>query len=80
MMECAKSLEMLSEFHAGTLDESAAVLVHIHLAECPPCLDVFQDLALIVSAAGDLRGAEGITFPDETALWQRMRLTKHAVH
>ena len=80
MMECAKSLEVLSDFHAGTLDESEAVQVHAHLAKCPPCMNVFQDLDLIVSAASDLRGAESISFPDENALWQRLRLAKHAVH
>ena len=71
---------MLSDFHAGTLDESEAVQGDAHLPECLPCMNVFQDLDLIVRVASDLRGAESISFPDENALWQRMCLAKHAVH
>ena len=73
-MECAESVALLSEFREGTLNEMLLVQVRAHLSVCPPCMDVFIDLEMIVVAASGLRGEQDIPFPDETVLWQRMSL------
>lgn len=79
-MDCAKSIELLSEFHDGALDEQNSAGVAAHLAECPPCAGIYREITLIVETAVVLREAEAtIIFPDENALWQRMNLMKRAV-
>jgi predicted anti-sigma-YlaC factor YlaD len=75
-MECAKSLLMLSEYRDGALDEEYRTLVKEHLENCPPCLVIFRDIDLIVMSAPAIGGEDGIAFPDENAIWQRMRITK----
>ena len=79
-MECAKSVELLSDFHDGLLGEEERVLVQTHLAECPPCAGIFRDLDVIVISASVLREEQGISFADENLLWQRMNIAKRAVH
>ena len=79
-MDCAKSLELLSDFRDGALGKEDKVFVKGHLADCPPCAGVFQDLDLIVVAASSLRRDDGLTFPDEDAIWQRMSLGARTVH
>ncbi len=80
-MDCARSVELLSEFHAGALDESDKAGVAAHLAECPPCDGIYLEITLIIETAVVLRESEEtIVFPDEIALWQRMNLTKRAVY
>lgn len=79
-MECAKSLELLSDLHDGMLEEALQVEVRIHLAECHPCAGVFRDLDTIVLAATSLRTNSELAFPDERAIWQRMSIGKPTVH
>ena len=79
-MECAESVALLSEFREGTLDEIVLIQVRAHLAECPPCMDVFVDLDAIVIAATGLRGEQDIRFPDETVIWQRMGIAGRTTH
>jgi hypothetical protein len=79
-MECAESVALLSDFREGTLNEMLLLEVHAHLAACPPCMGVFSDLETIVVAASGLRADQHITFPDETALWQRMGIAKRTMH
>ncbi len=81
-MDCAKSLELLSDFRDGALDEVRHVEVHTHLASCGPCADVFQDLDSIILAAMTLRSVEQaeIAFPDENAIWQRMNFAGRTIH
>ncbi len=71
-MDCAQSLELLSEYRAGALDESNRNGISAHLSLCPTCDDVFKDLDSIVIAAAILRDEAEVTFPDESLLWQRM--------
>jgi predicted anti-sigma-YlaC factor YlaD len=71
-MDCAKSLEMLSDYNAGSLSDSDVIFVRTHLLTCPDCDGVFKDLALIVQTASVLRSADGIAYPDEEILWQRL--------
>jgi predicted anti-sigma-YlaC factor YlaD len=78
-MDCAKSLELLSEFRDGFLADGDRVLVSAHLAICPPCMGIFKDLDSIVAAATSFLSSEGIAFPDETVIWQRLSV-KRAVH
>ena len=74
-MDCVKGLALLSEYREGTLSEEEQVLMREHLASCPPCMVVLQDIELIVVSAPAMRDEEGIAFPDENVIWQRMRIT-----
>ena len=79
-MDCAKSLELLSDFRDGALDEMRRVEVHMHLSTCGPCADVFHDLDSIILAASVLRSEQEIAYPDENAIWQRMNFAGRTVH
>ena len=79
-MDCDESVALLSEFREGTLNEMVLVEIRAHLAECPPCMDVFIDLEAIVVAASGLRSEQEITFPDEMVIWQRMSIHKRTIH
>lgn len=76
MMDCVKSIMLLSDFHDGALTQEEQAEVQAHLAMCSPCKGIFRDIDTIVIAASGLRGEEGITFPDENVLWQRMQIAK----
>ncbi|MBD0370133.1 MAG: zf-HC2 domain-containing protein [Pyrinomonadaceae bacterium] len=76
-MECDESLELLSELHAGTLEESTALLIRRHLADCPPCCGVYEDLQTIVLTATSLgKSNDQLEFPDENAIWQRITVRR----
>jgi predicted anti-sigma-YlaC factor YlaD len=79
-MDCAKSLELLSDFRDGRLEEPLSLEVKTHLARCYPCAGVFRDLDSIVLAALSLRTEPGVSFPDERLIWQRMSIGKGTVH
>ncbi len=79
-MDCDKSLELLSEYRAGVLDESESVFIRTHLEICVGCLDVFKDLDSIIRMAVLMREENGIAYPDEQALWARLELSKGIVH
>ncbi|MDQ3804060.1 MAG: zf-HC2 domain-containing protein [Acidobacteriota bacterium] len=79
-MDCSKSLELLSEYRAGALEESESILVRTHLSACEDCDGVFKDLELILQAAASLRNANGFAYPDENVVWQRLSLSKGPVH
>lgn len=79
-MDCAKSLELLSEYRANTLDESESVFVRTHLMGCTDCHGVYEELDMIVQATLILREADGISYPDESALWRRLDLSKKISH
>lgn len=74
-MDCEESLELLSEYHAGALGEPASGGVRKHLDCCPPCDGVYHDVEVIVVSAPSLRTEEGISFPDENAVWQRIQFS-----
>ena len=71
-MDCAKSIELLSEYDAGVLGEDDSIFVREHLNICTDCDGVFQDLKLIVQTALAMRSENGIAYPDEEVLWQRL--------
>jgi len=71
---------MLSEYRAGALAESESVFVQTHLTACKECHGVFEELNLIVQAAASLRNQNGIAYPDENAIWQRLPLGKSIIH
>ena len=75
MIDCEESLPLLSEYHAGALDEAARDKVREHLGGCPPCCEVYVDVETIVVSASSLRSEEGISFPDENAVWQRLEFS-----
>ena len=74
-MDCEESLPLLSEYHAGALDETTREGVREHLDCCPPCDGVYRDVETIVVSASSLREEESISFPDETAVWQRIQFS-----
>ncbi|MBC7933574.1 MAG: zf-HC2 domain-containing protein [Rubrivivax sp.] len=71
-MDCDKSIELLSEYSIGSLGEDDNVFVQTHLLTCPDCDGVLKDLALIVQTAHALRSDNGLPYPDEEILWQRV--------
>ncbi len=71
-MDCARSIELLSEYDAGLLGDDDSVFVREHLSLCADCDGVFHDLKLIVQTALAMRSENGIAYPDEEALWQRL--------
>jgi predicted anti-sigma-YlaC factor YlaD len=79
-MDCSRSIELLSEYHDGTLDREVYIQVRAHLSICPPCTIIFEELDVIVIAASSLQTEPGIAFPDEEAIWQRLKITRDSVH
>ena len=75
-MDCARSIELLSEYDAGLLGDEDKPLVITHLSACADCDGVFQDLKIIVQTALAMRSENGIAYPDEEALWQRVRASR----
>ena len=72
-MDCARSIELLSEYTAETLGENDKIFVTTHLLDCVDCKGVFEDLRLIVQTATLLRAENnGIAYPDEELLWARV--------
>ena len=71
-MDCAKSIELLSEYSAGSLGDDDSIFVRSHLSACTDCDGVFRDLKLIVQTALAMRSENGIAYPDEEVLWQRL--------
>ena len=71
-MDCARSIELLSEYDAGLLGEDDSIIIREHLNICVDCDGVFKDLKLIVQTALSMRSENGIAYPDEEALWQRL--------
>ncbi len=74
-MECEENLPLLSEYHAGALDDTQRDGVRQHLVDCPPCCDIYHDVEEIVTSASSLRTEEGISFPDENTVWQRIQFS-----
>ena len=75
-MDCAKSIELLSDYDAGLLGDDDKLLVITHLSACADCDGVFQDLKLIVQTALAMRSENGIAYPDEEVLWQKVSVRR----
>jgi len=72
-MDCARSIELLSDFSADALGENDKIFVTTHLLDCVDCKGVFEDLRLIVQTATLLRAENnGLAYPDEELLWARV--------
>jgi hypothetical protein len=71
-MDCDRSIELLSEYSAGSLGDDDSIFVRTHLLGCADCDGVLQDLKLIVQTALVMRSENGIAYPDEEVLWQRV--------
>jgi predicted anti-sigma-YlaC factor YlaD len=72
MMNCAKSLKLLSDYHDGSLNVIEAVRVRMHLMICPSCRGIFHDLEQIISTAAELRDKSAAAWPDDKAGWRRV--------
>lgn len=80
-MKCDDSIELLSEYHAGSLGEKIKSEIHLHLKNCPPCMDVMSDLEIIVVTARFLRDENpGVDFPDENVIWRRIVTSRTVIH
>lgn len=79
-MDCDKSLELLSEYQAGVLGETDLVFVRTHLELCVGCLDVFKDLDSIIQTALLMRSENGYAYPDEDALWVKLKIDNGLMH
>ena len=79
-MDCAESLGMLSDFRDGSLEEQHRSLVSQHLSLCPPCMGVFQDIDTIVATAKSFGSDNGISYPDENTIWERITVTRTTLH
>ena len=75
-MDCARSIELLSEYSAGSLGEDESIFIRTHLSACVDCNGVLEDLKLIVQTAAALRSENGIAYPDEEVLWQRVSVRR----
>ena len=75
-MDCAKSIELLSEYSAGSLGDDDSIFIRTHLSACADCDGVFRDLKLIVQTALSMRAENGIAYPDEEVLWQRLSASR----
>lgn len=75
-MDCARSIELLSEYDAGLLGDADKLFVITHLSTCADCDGVFRDLKLIVQTAFAMRSENGIAYPDEEGLWQRVSASR----
>ena len=75
-MECEESLALLSELHAGTIEETIALSIRRHLADCPPCCGVYDDIETIVITATSLGSNDQLEFPDENVIWQRITMVR----
>ena len=75
-MDCSRSIELLSEYSAGSLGEDEIIFVRTHLTACTDCDGVFRDLKQIVQTALSMRSENGIAYPDEDALWQRLNASR----
>ena len=78
-MDCARSIELLSEYTAGSLGDDDSIFVRTHLTACADCNGVLEDLKLIVQTAIAMRSENGIAYPDEEVLWQKVS-TRRVVH
>jgi predicted anti-sigma-YlaC factor YlaD len=79
-VDCERSLGLLSDMRDGALGETDAVWVRTHLDGCLDCNGVFLDLELIVTAALSLRNENGLAYPDEQLLWERIGVRKRTIH
>ncbi len=75
-MDCARSIELLSDYDAGLLGDDDKLFVITHLSTCADCDGVFRDLKSIVQTALAMRSENGIAYPDEDALWQRLSVNR----
>ena len=71
-MDCDRSIELLSEYSAGLLGEDESIFIRTHLTACADCDGVLRELTLIVQTALAMRSENGIAYPDEETLWQRL--------
>jgi predicted anti-sigma-YlaC factor YlaD len=75
-MDCEQSLSLLSDLRDGALDDGSRSLVTKHLDDCPPCKCVFTDIETIIVTASKFRDEDGVSYPDEEIVWQRITVTK----
>ncbi|HEY0385288.1 MAG TPA: zf-HC2 domain-containing protein [Pyrinomonadaceae bacterium] len=73
-MDCTESLVLLSDYRDGLLNEAVRALISKHLEECPPCNGLYLDIDIIVTSAPGMRADDGINYPDENIIWQRVRV------
>ena len=80
MADCDRSLDLLSDLRDGVLADMDASWVKAHLDGCGDCNGVFLDLEVIVVTARALASDNGLAYPDENGLWERIGIRRNIVH
>ena len=80
MVDCERSLDLLSDMRDGVLMEPDVTWVKTHLDGCVDCHGVLLDLEIIVTTALSLRAENGLAYPDEQILWERIGVRKRPIH
>ena len=71
-MNCEKCQELLSDFLDGTLTGDDHALLSTHLEDCLSCVDMRDEIGVIVGVARECRGGDCYAPPNEHALWLRI--------
>jgi hypothetical protein len=71
-MDCEKCQELLSDFLDGTLTGDDHALLSTHLEACLMCVDMRDEIGVIVGVAHECRGGDCYAPPNEQALWLRI--------
>ena len=79
-MDCEQSWSLLSDFRDGALDDDHRALLSRHLDGCPPCACILKDIETIIITARSFSTDNGLEYPDEETFWQRITVTRRAVH
>ena len=80
MADCERSLELLSDLRDGFLADADTNWVRAHLDGCGNCNGIFQDLEMIVLTARTLGSENGLAYPDENVLWERIGAGRRIIH
>lgn len=80
VVDCDKSLELLSDFRDGALTEIDVTWITSHLDGCIGCKGIFEELEMIVVTARTLGSENGLAYPDENLVWQRIGISKRIIH
>lgn len=71
MITCEQCQDLLSEFLDNELEPESSATVRDHIAVCPECSLVYEDLAMLIDAS-HLETDENAVPPNSRALWCRI--------
>lgn len=80
MVDCDRSLELLSDLRDEVLADADTIWIRAHLQGCGNCNGIFLDLEMIVLTARSLGSENGLAYPDENGLWERIGAGRRTIH